>query len=91
MPKLLEDAIGAKFTYAIGFTKASGVSSFDQWLAVKTPLKIGGATPGSSTDDVPHVLHAALGVPLQVVSGYKGTADISIAAESGEVAGFCTG
>jgi len=36
-------------------------------IAVKTPLKIGGATPGSSTDDVPNVLHAALGLPLQVV------------------------
>jgi hypothetical protein len=40
---------------------------------------------------VPNVLNAALGLPLQVVSGYKGTADIRIAAESGEVAGFCTG
>ncbi len=83
--------VPVKDTYSIGLTKASGVSSFDQWLAVKTPLKIGGTAPGSSTDDVPNVLHAALGLPLQVVSGYKGTADIRIAAESGEVAGFCTG
>jgi len=78
-------------TYSIGLTRASGVSSFDQWLNAKTPLKIGGTAPGSSTDDVPHVLQAALGLPLQLVSGYKGTADIRIAAESGEVAGFCTG
>ena len=83
--------VPVKDTYAIGLTKAGGVSSFDQWLAAKTPLKIGGTAPGSSTDDVPNVLHAALGLPLQVVSGYKGTADIRIAAESGEVAGFCTG
>jgi tripartite-type tricarboxylate transporter receptor subunit TctC len=78
-------------TYSIGLTKASGIASFDQWLSAKTPLKIGGTAPGSSTDDVPHVLQAALGLPLQLVSGYKGTADIRIAAESGEVAGFCTG
>ncbi len=78
-------------TYSIGITKTSGVANFDQWLQAKTPLKIGGTAPGSSTDDVPNVLHAALGLPLQVVSGYKGTADIRIAAESGEVAGFCTG
>lgn len=78
-------------TYSIALTKASGIHSFDQWLGAKAPLKIGGTAPGSSTDDVPHVLQAALGLPLQVVSGYKGTADIRIAAESGEVAGFCTG
>jgi tripartite-type tricarboxylate transporter receptor subunit TctC len=83
--------VPVKDTYSIGLTKASGVTNFDQWLAAKTPLKIGGTAPGSSTDDVPNVLHAALGLPLQVVSGYKGTADIRIAAESGEVAGFCTG
>jgi tripartite-type tricarboxylate transporter receptor subunit TctC len=83
--------VPVKDTYSIGLTKASGVASFEQWLAAKTPLKIGGTAPGSSTDDVPNVLHAALGLPLQVVSGYKGTADIRIAAESGEVAGFCTG
>jgi hypothetical protein len=40
---------------------------------------------------MPNVLNAALCLPLQVVSGYKGTADIRIAAESSEVAGFCTG
>jgi tripartite-type tricarboxylate transporter receptor subunit TctC len=83
--------VPVKDTYSIGITKTSGVANFDQWLQAKTPLKIGGTAPGSSTDDVPNVLHAALGLPLQVVSGYKGTADIRIAAESGEVAGFCTG
>jgi tripartite-type tricarboxylate transporter receptor subunit TctC len=83
--------VPVKDTYSIGLTKASGVARFEQWLLAKTPLKIGGTAPGSSTDDVPNVLHAALGLPLQVVSGYKGTADIRIAAESGEVAGFCTG
>ena len=83
--------VPVKDTYSIGLTKASGVTSFEQWLTAKTPVKIGGTAPGSSTDDVPNVLHAALGLPLQVVSGYKGTADIRIAAESGEVSGFCTG
>jgi hypothetical protein len=34
-------------------------------------------------------LKAALGLPIQVVTGYKGTAEIRLAAESGEVAGAC--
>jgi tripartite-type tricarboxylate transporter receptor subunit TctC len=80
-----------KDTYCIGLTKASGITSLESWLAAKTPLKIGGTAPGSATDDIPAVLQAALGLPLQVVSGYKGTAEIRLAADSGEVAGFSTG
>ncbi len=80
-----------KDTYCIGLTKASGITSLESWLAAKTPLKIGGTAPGSATDDIPAVLQAALGLPLQVVSGYKGTAEIRLAADSGEVAGFVTG
>jgi hypothetical protein len=34
-------------------------------------------------------LKTALGLPLQVVSGYKGTAEIRLAADSGELAGAC--
>jgi tripartite-type tricarboxylate transporter receptor subunit TctC len=78
-------------TYCIGLTKASGITSLESWLAAKAPVKIGGTAPGSATDDIPAVLQAALGLPLQVVSGYKGTADIRLAADSGEVAGFSTG
>jgi tripartite-type tricarboxylate transporter receptor subunit TctC len=80
-----------KDTYCIGLTKASGVTSLENWMAAKTPVKIGGTAPGSATDDIPAVLQAALGLPLQVVSGYKGTAEIRLAADSGEVAGFSTG
>ncbi len=73
------------------FTRASGITSMEKWLAAKTPVKIGAVAPGSTTDDVPKVLGAALGLPIQVVSGYKGTAPIRLAAESGEVAGGCWG
>ncbi len=80
-----------KDTYCIGLTKASGITTLESWLAAKAPVKIGGTAPGSATDDIPAVLQAALGLPLQVVSGYKGTAEIRLAADSGEVAGFSTG
>ncbi len=80
-----------KDTYCIGLTKASGITTMESWLAAKAPVKIGGTAPGSATDDIPAVLQAALGLPLQVVSGYKGTAEIRLAADSGEVAGFSTG
>jgi hypothetical protein len=34
-------------------------------------------------------LQVALGLPIQLVAGYKGTADIRLAAEAGELAGAC--
>lgn len=80
-----------KDTYSIALTKASGITNLESWIAAKTPVKIGGTAPGSATDDIPAVLQAALGLPLQIVSGYKGTAEIRLAAEGGEVSGFCTG
>jgi hypothetical protein len=54
-------------------------------------VKLGATGPGSETYDVPKVLEAALGLPIQLVSGYKGTADIQLAAEGGELGGTCWG
>lgn len=70
-------------------TKASGVTSVGQWRAAKMPVKIGGLGPGNSLSDVPRVLSAALGLPIQLVEGYKGSADVRLAADSGEVGGGC--
>jgi len=83
--------VPTKDNVACAFTRASGITSMEKWLASKTPVKIGAVAPGSTTDDVPKILKASIGVPLQIVSGYKGTATIRLAAESGEVAGGCWG
>ena len=73
-------------------TKASGITSIDKWMASKTPVKMGGIAPGTSTpDNATRILKAALGLPIQLVSGYKGTADVRLAAEGGEIAGGCWG
>jgi tripartite-type tricarboxylate transporter receptor subunit TctC len=70
-------------------TKASGINSLDDWIKSKRPIKIGATAPGSTTDDVPKLVQAALGLPMKLVSGYKGTAKVRLAAESGEVDGGC--
>lgn len=75
-------------TRACAVTKASGISGIDTWFAAKTPVKLGGIGLGA-TEEVPRMLRAAVGLPIQVVSGYKGTAEIRLAAESGEIAGGC--
>ena len=46
--------------------------------------------PGTRPDDISTILKAALNLPIQLVQGYKGTADITMAAEAGELAGQCT-
>lgn len=66
-----------------------GIASGDQWLTVKTPLKLGGSAPGTPTDDGPKILKEAIGLPMRLITGYKGTADIRVAVESGEVDGIC--
>ena len=81
--------VPAQDNFMIGLSKASGINSVDKWLAAKTPVKLGGVTPGGATDDVPKVLASTLGLPLQVVTGYKGTGPIRLAFESGEVDGVC--
>ena len=74
---------------ACALTKASGITTFDQWLAAKRPVKIGGIAPGTANSDIPRVLKTTLNLPIQLVEGYKGTADIRLAADSGEVDGGC--
>jgi tripartite-type tricarboxylate transporter receptor subunit TctC len=69
--------------------KAGGVTTIEQWMAAKAPVKLGGVGHGTETDDIPKVLMATIGLPIQLVSGYKGTADVRLAAESGEIAGGC--
>jgi tripartite-type tricarboxylate transporter receptor subunit TctC len=70
-------------------TKASGFTTFEKWTASKTPLKLGATGPGSATHNVPLILKEALNLPIQLVSGYKGIADVRLAAEGGELAGVC--
>jgi len=73
-------------------TKGSGITNYEGWSAAKAPVKLG----ATGADDlmlygIPKILNAALGLPVQVVAGYKGTSDIRLAAESGELAGGCWG
>jgi tripartite-type tricarboxylate transporter receptor subunit TctC len=73
------------------FSKASGITSLANWLAAKTPVKMGGIGQGTSGDNTIKILRATLGLPIQLVSGYKGMAEIRLATEAGEVAGTCVG
>jgi tripartite-type tricarboxylate transporter receptor subunit TctC len=72
-------------------TEKSGVKTLADWSASKRPLKFGALGPGNSTSAWPHLLKSTLRVPLSVIEGFKGTSDVRLAAEAGEVDGACWG
>lgn len=79
----------AQDNYVLGVSKTTGITSIEQWLSSKTQVKLGGVGAGSATDDIPKVLAATIGLPIQLVSGYKGTADVRLAFNGDEVQGVC--
>jgi tripartite-type tricarboxylate transporter receptor subunit TctC len=70
-------------------TKATGVTTLKEWLSFKRPVKLGGMAPGTSLSDDARVLKAALGLPIQLVEGYKGGAAVKLAVNQGELEGAC--
>jgi tripartite-type tricarboxylate transporter receptor subunit TctC len=81
--------VPAQDNYMLGVHRSTGITSIEQWLSSKTVVKLGGVGAGSATDDIPKVLAVAIGLPMQLVSGYKGTADVRLAFDSQEILGVC--
>lgn len=84
--------IGAPYAdeMVVFVTKASGITSMEKWFAAKNPVRFGGQAPGSTfSDNVPRILRAALGLPVRPITGYKGTTEVRLAIESGELDGNC--
>ena len=81
--------VPAQDNYVLGINKSTGITGMDQWLSSKSMVKLGGVGAGSATDDIPKVLAATIALPMQLVSGYKGTADVRLAFDGGEVTGIC--
>lgn len=77
--------------HACVLTEKSGVKNLDEWNAAKRPMKIGSLGPGNATSAFPHLIRATLGLPINVIEGFKGTSEIRLAAESGEIDGACWG
>jgi tripartite-type tricarboxylate transporter receptor subunit TctC len=80
--------VPAQDNFVFGVAKTTGITEIEQWLASKTAVKFGAIAAGDGTYDIPKVAEVALGLPIQVVSGYKGTAPIRLAFNSGEVGGL---
>jgi tripartite-type tricarboxylate transporter receptor subunit TctC len=80
--------VPAQDNFVIGLAKSTGITDVESWMGSKQVVKFGGVASGSGSDDFPNLLKATLGLPIQLVSGYKGTADVRLAFNSGEVSGL---
>ena len=80
--------VPAQDNFVLGVSKSSGITDLESWLSSKQIVKFGGVSTGSGTDDFPNLLRVTIGLPAQMVSGYKGTADVRLAFNSGEIAGL---
>jgi hypothetical protein len=78
----------AQDNFVMGLAKATGITSAQQWIASKTVIKFGGVGFGAGTDDIPVVAREVMGLPIQRVTGYKGTNDIRLAFNNGEIQGI---
>jgi tripartite-type tricarboxylate transporter receptor subunit TctC len=101
MARLLDDRAQAlydptKFQYLASADNAtrvcisharSKIKRFEDALSQKAIM--GASAAGGSTRDYVNMLKKAAGAQFELVAGYKGTADIFLAMERGEVDGMC--
>ncbi len=80
--------VPAQDNFVFTVAKSLGIDTMEKWMSAKAPIKFGAIAPGDGTFDIPKVIEATLGVPIQIVTGYKGTAPIRLAFNSNEVAGL---
>ncbi len=88
MAKLRYLAVPVEETYLFIVTKKPGVARIDEILGPKGKQVVVGGIPGSTVEHAPIIVRDVLGANIKLVAGYKGTADVRLAIDSGEVEGF---
>ena len=99
LPEVKYDArrfqyIGATYSEAtvMVVTKQSGINSLNDVLGPKAKeVSLGGISTGSVNDVAAILLRDVLGAKVRLVTGYRGTARIRLAMESGELDGLFHG
>lgn len=88
MAKFRYLAVPVSESYLMIVHKRAGVTKLDDLRGDKGKQVSIGAIPGSTVEHAPILVKEALNTNLKIVSGYKGTADVRLALDSGEVDGF---
>jgi tripartite-type tricarboxylate transporter receptor subunit TctC len=74
-------------TYICVTFEHSKTMTFEQALTQKTIM--GGIAPGNSVNDIANLVKTMTGAQIELVAGYKGTVDVALAIERGELDGVC--
>jgi tripartite-type tricarboxylate transporter receptor subunit TctC len=74
-------------TYICVTLDHSKTKTFEQALTQKTIM--GGIAAGNSTNDIANLIKKMTGAQFDLISGYKGTLDVALAIERGELDGVC--
>ena len=88
MAKFRYLAVPISESYLMIATKRTGITKFDELRGEKGKQLNIGAIPGSTVEHAPILVRDVLYTNLKIVSGYKGTADVRMAMDGGEVDGF---
>jgi tripartite-type tricarboxylate transporter receptor subunit TctC len=88
MAKFRYLAVPVSETYVFIATRKPGVSKIDEIFGPNSKQITVGGIPGSTVEHAPVLMRDVLGANVKVVLGYKGTADVRMAIESGEVEGL---
>jgi tripartite-type tricarboxylate transporter receptor subunit TctC len=81
-------AVPVSESYVMVVTRKPGVTKFDEVVGPKAKQVVFGGIPGSTVEHAPVLARDILGANIKLVLGYKGTADVRMAIEGGEVEGF---
>ena len=88
MAKFRYLAVPVNETYVMIVARRSGIAKFGDLAGSEGKFISVGAIPNSTLEHAPILLRETLGINLKVVSGYKGSADIRLAIDAGEIGGF---
>jgi tripartite-type tricarboxylate transporter receptor subunit TctC len=68
----------------VAVTARSGIVTVDDWRRAKRPLRFAGTGPRTPPVVFPRIAGAALGLPVEMLSGFGGSPEMRLALESGE-------
>ena len=74
--------------YLMLVNRRSGITKLEELLGSKPRQATIGGIPNTTIEHAPLLMRDVVGANIKVVSGYKGSADIRLAMDSGEVDGF---
>src|SRR4029077_9701791 len=57
--------------------------------ALKFKTRLGGVSPGDAVHDYGYLIKRTTYAQIEVIAGYKGTLDLALAMERGEIDGMC--